>query len=423
MAFSDVAFSGAEPALGVIPGNASISDDLVPPGVYWSRVIRRGQTLRIVDVDGARRGVAARLQRRPAERALQRARHDRRSRTQIFLTTGRVLFSDLGRVLFSDRRRHGGHHDTLAGFGDAATTLAQYGPGRYLDLRNDFHRNARDNFVTALGRHGLDRRDLVPTFNLFARVARRTRRRARLGSTGVQRAGRRRRPARRDERARRRSRRRPTCSTRRPGTGRAGCRSRVWQASGRRARTTACRTVLATRRGAGSRTPTHCSPVAARRRGAVTFTEAADRDALAAVVDETVGPGEPWTRVVTAGAGPAHRRSRGQPGRRHAVLQRRTTPTSATAPPTRSAAQGNIYLTTGTRCMSQRGRRAADDRRRHLRPPRHARRRLLAPRATGALRRSTRSTCTTAATASCSALRAAARHGQARPRAATSTSS
>ncbi len=89
---------------------------------------------------------------------------------QIFLTTGRVLFSDLGRVLFSIVADTGGSHDALAGFGDAAVDEARYGLGTYRDLRNDFHRNAYDNFVMALGRHGMSRRDFVMSFNPFARV-------------------------------------------------------------------------------------------------------------------------------------------------------------------------------------------------------------------------------------------------------------
>ena len=49
-------------------------------------------------------------------------------------------------------------------------------------------------------------------------------------------------------------------------------------------------------------------------------------------------------------------------------------------------AQGNIYLTTGHAPDVQRGPPAADHRRRHLRPPRHAGRRLLGREQPGALR-------------------------------------
>jgi uncharacterized protein len=155
--------------LAPIAAGAAIAADTVAPGTYWSRVVRRGQTLRIIDVDGA--GAATLLAYNadePSER--YNAPDTTKIQNTVFVSSGRVLFSDLGRVLFSVTGDTSGHHDTLAGFGDPATTLARYGPGRYLELRNDYHRNAHDNFVAALGRHGLGRRDLVAGLNLFAGV-------------------------------------------------------------------------------------------------------------------------------------------------------------------------------------------------------------------------------------------------------------
>jgi len=37
-------------------------------------------------------------------------------------------------------------------------------------LRNDFHRNTRDNLLVELGKHGLGKRDVVANVNFFARV-------------------------------------------------------------------------------------------------------------------------------------------------------------------------------------------------------------------------------------------------------------
>ena len=144
-------------------------DETVPPGAYWTRVLDRGQRLRIIDVNGAQ---ACSLLAYNARQASERynAPDTVKVQNQIFLTTGRVLLSDLGRVLFSIVDDTHGNHDTLAGFSDAATVRDQFGDGSYLELRNDRYRNARDNFVMALGRHGLDRRDLTMSFNPFARV-------------------------------------------------------------------------------------------------------------------------------------------------------------------------------------------------------------------------------------------------------------
>jgi urea carboxylase-associated protein 2 len=141
----------------------------IPGGSYWTRVLNRWERLRITDLEGRQ---ACSLLAYNADELSERynAPDTVKIQNQIFLTTGRVLFSDMGRVLFSIVDDTSGHHDTLAGFGDAASTEAHFGPGSFVERRNEYFRNARDNFVMALGRHGLDRRDLVMSFNPFARV-------------------------------------------------------------------------------------------------------------------------------------------------------------------------------------------------------------------------------------------------------------
>ena len=88
-----------------------------------------------------------------------------------FLTTGRVLYSDMGRVLCSIVADDCGWHDTISGLGGAAAALRRFGDGRpYQELRNDFHRNGRDNLLVELGKHGLGKRDSCPNVNFFVRV-------------------------------------------------------------------------------------------------------------------------------------------------------------------------------------------------------------------------------------------------------------
>ena len=93
-----------------------------------------------------------------------------------FLTTGRALYSDMGRVLVSIVGDTCGWHDTISGCGDAASGLARFGQGRYQELRNECHRNGRDNFLVELGKHGLGKRDMVANVNFFTRVSVRDRR-------------------------------------------------------------------------------------------------------------------------------------------------------------------------------------------------------------------------------------------------------
>jgi urea carboxylase-associated protein 2 len=150
-------------------GETETPHHAIPGGGYWTRTLGRGQRLRITDVDGRQAcSLLAYNADQPSERF--NAPDTVKIQNQIFLTTGRVLFSDLGRVLLSIVDDTSGHHDALCGFGDAALDDERYGPGTYRDLRNDFHRNAHDNFVMALGRHGLGRHELVMSFNPFARV-------------------------------------------------------------------------------------------------------------------------------------------------------------------------------------------------------------------------------------------------------------
>ncbi len=88
-----------------------------------------------------------------------------------FLTTGRVLFSDMGRALLSLTEDTCGWHDTISGHQDAAASRAKYGERTYQQARNDMIRNTRDNLLIELGKWELGERDLHANLNLFVKVA------------------------------------------------------------------------------------------------------------------------------------------------------------------------------------------------------------------------------------------------------------
>jgi urea carboxylase-associated protein 2 len=142
--------------------------DTLRGGQAWSRRMRRHEVLRIVDDEG-RACVSALLYN--AHEPLERYNMADTLKAQFtaYLTAGRVLFSDMGRVLASVVEDTCGWHDTISGCGDAAAGR-RFGAGRYQELRNDFHRNARDNFLVELGKHGLGKRDVVANVNFFVRV-------------------------------------------------------------------------------------------------------------------------------------------------------------------------------------------------------------------------------------------------------------
>ena len=138
-------------------------------GQAWSRRLARGQILRLTDTTG-RACVSALFYnaREPLER--YNMADTLKAQFTAYLTVGRVLYSDMGRVLVSIVADTCGWHDAVSGCGDAASSEAHFGPGRYQELRNDFHRNARDNFVVELGKHGLGKRDIVANVNFFVRI-------------------------------------------------------------------------------------------------------------------------------------------------------------------------------------------------------------------------------------------------------------
>lgn len=152
-----------------ISASAALFRERLRGGQMWSRVVKRGQTLRIVDVEGgATPAVLFYNARQPLERYNMpdtlKAQHT------AYLTRGHVLYSDMGRVLMSVVEDSAGWHDTFTGHMDAAASARKFGSGSYQALRNDFYRDTRSNFLIELGKHGLSKRDLVPNVNFFVKV-------------------------------------------------------------------------------------------------------------------------------------------------------------------------------------------------------------------------------------------------------------
>jgi urea carboxylase-associated protein 2 len=139
------------------------------PGGTWSAVLKRHQILRITDTHGDA-NVSALFYN--ADERLERYNMPDTLKAQYtaFLTQGRVLMSDMGRVLCSIVGDTCGWHDTICGHSNGGMVEAKYGRKRYQETRNDFHRNAHDNFLVELGKHGLGKQDIVANVNFFSKV-------------------------------------------------------------------------------------------------------------------------------------------------------------------------------------------------------------------------------------------------------------
>lgn len=145
-----------------IDPNLVILSDVVPGGSYWYSVIKRGNTLRITDLEGSQ-GVSMLCYN--ADHPIERYNAADTGKIQFntFLKKGMVLYSDMGRVLMSITEDSFGDHDTLSGCSNVASNAAKYSEGD--------HKNSRDNFLRALAKNNLGKKDIMPNVNLFSRVA------------------------------------------------------------------------------------------------------------------------------------------------------------------------------------------------------------------------------------------------------------
>ncbi len=147
-----------------------VLEEALRGGQMWSRVLKRGQALRLTDLEG---GACVSLLAYNADQPLERYNMPDTLKAQHIsrITAGNVLYSDMGRVLLSVTADTCGWHDTITGVGDAALVQKKYGAGDYQALRNEWHRNGRDNLLVELGKFGLGKRDFGATVNFFVKVA------------------------------------------------------------------------------------------------------------------------------------------------------------------------------------------------------------------------------------------------------------
>jgi urea carboxylase-associated protein 2 len=144
-------------------------EEIVPPGANWSHVLKRGTTLRITDVEGGA-NVAALLYNFELLSERLNLPDTLKCQHTARLTRGHCLYTDMGRILASITGDSCGWHDPLGGWSTARIVETKYGVKNYQTARNDWYRNAHDNFVTELGKYGMDERDLAMNVNFLSKV-------------------------------------------------------------------------------------------------------------------------------------------------------------------------------------------------------------------------------------------------------------
>ena len=146
------------------PANA-IYDFTLPAGEGWSHEILRGQTFRIVDLEGNQAADTLFYNLHdPADR--YSAQDTIREQGAIYLTTGTPLLSTRGNALLTITADTCGRHDTLGGACACESNMVRY------DIGKRFMHACRDSFWKALRDRGpqWEKRDIANNINFFMNV-------------------------------------------------------------------------------------------------------------------------------------------------------------------------------------------------------------------------------------------------------------
>jgi uncharacterized protein len=144
-------------------------EEHIPGGCHWSGIVRRGTTLRLVDVEG---GANAAVLFFNQEEKLERYNmaDTLKSQHTFRLTRGHACYSDMGRIFCYITADTAGWHDSVCGLSDAGLIRQKYGVARYQEHRNQMYRSGLDGMLIELGKWGLGMRDVVSNINFFSKV-------------------------------------------------------------------------------------------------------------------------------------------------------------------------------------------------------------------------------------------------------------
>jgi urea carboxylase-associated protein 2 len=137
----------------------------VAGGGYAHRVLARGTTVRLTDLEG---DACAHVLLYNADMPWERLNvaDTVKVQWQVYSASGQLLLSDQARVLASVTGAGAGHHDAIYGTSTQARNEERYGDG----APEGPSPAGRELFVLAAAKHGLGRRDLPPSVSFFQGV-------------------------------------------------------------------------------------------------------------------------------------------------------------------------------------------------------------------------------------------------------------
>ncbi|WEK06221.1 MAG: urea carboxylase-associated family protein [Candidatus Devosia phytovorans] len=138
-------------------------DYLVPAEKPWSGLVRKGQTIRIVDSEG-QQAVDTLFYKADDFSERYSGQDTLRVNGNAYVGLGTKIVSNEGNVMLTVTADSCGRHDTSAGACSCESNTVRFGHDtKYLHA-------CRENFVLEVSKHGMSKRDVVPNINFFMNV-------------------------------------------------------------------------------------------------------------------------------------------------------------------------------------------------------------------------------------------------------------
>lgn len=142
---------------------AALYDHTVPARMPWSGLVRKGQYVRIVDVEG-QQAVDTLFYRADNYAERYSAQDTLAAQGSAYIAAGTQLLSNEGNVMLTMAANTCGDHDTSAGACSCEANTVRFGHHtRYMHA-------CRENFLVELAKYGMTKRDIVSNINFFMNV-------------------------------------------------------------------------------------------------------------------------------------------------------------------------------------------------------------------------------------------------------------
>ena len=152
----------SDPAVAGLPGSI-VHDEVVPARAPWLHRVNRGETLRIVDLEG-NQAVDFLIYAAGNDAERYSAQDTIAAQGNIFLRTGSVLLSNEGQPMMTLTATSVDYHDTIGGACSCESNTLRYGH------HTKSQHACVDNFLDANVRVGRGKRDMVSNINFFMNV-------------------------------------------------------------------------------------------------------------------------------------------------------------------------------------------------------------------------------------------------------------